>query len=114
MESLFSCFRQFIGGNDKVDARAAVFSAERLLKVPFLRKRYLYIHNELIRSFFLKVGILQAAKMGNVPTSELEVPVRSAIQLDETVCFPAAIQSAARELSSELGLMQMGCIQTLN
>ncbi|CAN8021997.1 unnamed protein product, partial [Ixodes persulcatus] len=89
VESLFSCFRQFNGGNDKVDARAAVFTAERLLKV----------------------GILQAAKTGNAPTSsESEVPVRPAIQLDETVCFPAAIQSAARELSGELGFMKMGCI----
>lgn len=51
------------------------------------------------------------AKTENAPTSsESEVPVRPAIQLDETVRFPAAPQSAARELSSELGFMEMGCI----
>ncbi|KAL3243686.1 hypothetical protein MRX96_020123 [Rhipicephalus microplus] len=33
VESLFSCFRQFNGGNDRVDARTAVFTAEKLLKV---------------------------------------------------------------------------------
>ncbi|KAK8756712.1 hypothetical protein V5799_000586 [Amblyomma americanum] len=32
VESLFSCFRQFNGGNDRVDARTAVFTAEKLLK----------------------------------------------------------------------------------
>ncbi|KAL3185672.1 hypothetical protein MRX96_028580 [Rhipicephalus microplus] len=33
VESLFSCFRQFNGGNDRVDARTAVFTAEKLLKL---------------------------------------------------------------------------------
>ncbi|KAH7959263.1 hypothetical protein HPB49_009756 [Dermacentor silvarum] len=33
VESLFSCFRQYSGGNDRVDALAAVFTAEKLLKV---------------------------------------------------------------------------------
>ncbi|KAG0430366.1 hypothetical protein HPB47_022745 [Ixodes persulcatus] len=33
VESLFSCFCQFSGGNDRVDARAAAFTAEKLLKV---------------------------------------------------------------------------------
>ncbi|KAH7942199.1 hypothetical protein HPB49_021820 [Dermacentor silvarum] len=47
VESVFSCFRQFNGGNDRVDARAAVFTAEKLLKV----------------------GILQAASTGNAPSS---------------------------------------------
>lgn len=36
VESVFSCFRQFNGGNDRVDARAAVFTAEKLLKVRLL------------------------------------------------------------------------------
>lgn len=30
VESLFRSFRQFNGGNDKVDARAAVFTAGRM------------------------------------------------------------------------------------
>ncbi|KAH7974889.1 hypothetical protein HPB49_020898 [Dermacentor silvarum] len=47
VESFFSCLRQFNGGNDRVDARAAVFSVEKLLKV----------------------GILHAAKTGNVSSS---------------------------------------------
>ncbi|KAL1474276.1 hypothetical protein MTO96_021122 [Rhipicephalus appendiculatus] len=47
VESLFSCFRQFNGGNDRVDARTAVFTAEKLLKV----------------------GILEAARSGNAPSS---------------------------------------------
>ncbi|KAL3185551.1 hypothetical protein MRX96_028953 [Rhipicephalus microplus] len=33
VESLFSCFRPFNGGNDRVDARTAVLTAEKLLKV---------------------------------------------------------------------------------
>lgn len=33
VESLYSSFRQFNGGNDRVDARTAVFTAEKLLKV---------------------------------------------------------------------------------
>ncbi|KAH7974382.1 hypothetical protein HPB49_014702 [Dermacentor silvarum] len=47
VESFFSCLRQFNGGNDRVDARAAVFSVEKLLKV----------------------GILHAAKTANVSSS---------------------------------------------
>ncbi|KAL1485103.1 hypothetical protein MTO96_048938 [Rhipicephalus appendiculatus] len=47
VESLFSCYRQFNGGNDRVDARTAVFTAEKLLKV----------------------GILEAARSGNAPSS---------------------------------------------
>lgn len=37
VESLFSCLRQFNGGNDRVDARTAVFTAEKLLKVTFFK-----------------------------------------------------------------------------
>lgn len=33
VESVFSCFRQFSGGNDRMDARSSVFTAEKLLKV---------------------------------------------------------------------------------
>ncbi|KAG0415792.1 hypothetical protein HPB47_007038, partial [Ixodes persulcatus] len=74
---------------------------------PYLKKLFQLQSQLLVKP----VGILQAAKTGNAPTSsESKVPVRPAIQLDETVCFPAAIQSAARELSSELGFMKMGCI----
>ncbi|XP_077523481.1 uncharacterized protein LOC144134442 [Amblyomma americanum] len=47
VESLFSCFRQFNGGNDRVDARTAVFTAEKLLKA----------------------SILEAARHGNAPSS---------------------------------------------
>ncbi|KAL1444080.1 hypothetical protein MTO96_045687 [Rhipicephalus appendiculatus] len=46
VEFLFSCFRQFNGGNDRVDASTAVFTAEKLLKV----------------------GILEAARSGNAPS----------------------------------------------
>ncbi|KAL1478124.1 hypothetical protein MTO96_035203 [Rhipicephalus appendiculatus] len=47
VESLFSCFRQINGGDDRADARTAVFTAEKLLKV----------------------GILEAARSGNAPSS---------------------------------------------
>ncbi|KAG0436267.1 hypothetical protein HPB47_018044 [Ixodes persulcatus] len=47
VESLFSCFCQFNGGNHRVDAKTAVFRAEKLLKV----------------------GILEAARSGNAPSS---------------------------------------------
>ncbi|KAH7955369.1 hypothetical protein HPB52_000791 [Rhipicephalus sanguineus] len=55
VESVFSCFRQFNGGNDRVDARAAVFTAEMLFNV----------------------GILQAARNGNAPSSsECKTPLK--------------------------------------
>ncbi|KAL3191250.1 hypothetical protein MRX96_018818 [Rhipicephalus microplus] len=47
VESLFSCFHQFNSANDQVDARTAVFTAEKLLKV----------------------GILEAARSGNAPSN---------------------------------------------
>lgn len=40
--SLFSSLRQFKGGNDRVDARAAVFTSEKILKVQ-LAKKNIYI-----------------------------------------------------------------------
>ncbi|KAL3187027.1 hypothetical protein MRX96_026120 [Rhipicephalus microplus] len=43
LESLLSCFQQFNGGNDRVDAKTTVFTTEKLLKV----------------------GVLQAARSGN-------------------------------------------------
>ncbi|XP_077542300.1 THAP domain-containing protein 11-like isoform X1 [Haemaphysalis longicornis] len=33
VESRFSCLRQFNGGNNRVDTRTSVFTAEKLLKV---------------------------------------------------------------------------------
>ncbi|KAL3193013.1 hypothetical protein MRX96_058519 [Rhipicephalus microplus] len=60
VESLFSCFRQFNGGNDRVDARTAVFTAEKLLKV----------------------GILKAARSRNAPSNSeqnhMKVPAQVA------------------------------------
>ncbi|XP_077523260.1 uncharacterized protein LOC144134172 [Amblyomma americanum] len=57
VESLFSCFRQFNGGNDRVDARTAVFTAEKLLKA----------------------SILEAARHGNAPSSsECQAALRCA------------------------------------
>lgn len=38
VESLFSSLRQFNGGNDRVDARAAVFTVEKILKVLFSKQ----------------------------------------------------------------------------
>uniref|UniRef100_A0A1E1X262 Putative tick transposon n=1 Tax=Amblyomma aureolatum TaxID=187763 RepID=A0A1E1X262_9ACAR len=86
VESLFSCLRQFNGGNDRVDARTAVFTAEKLLKV----------------------GILQAARSGNAPTSfEMKAPLRLAISDAETSSLPAAVEFATRELCSELGFLTL-------
>ncbi|KAH7973153.1 hypothetical protein HPB52_022159 [Rhipicephalus sanguineus] len=77
VESFFSCLRQF----NRVDARAAVFSVEKLLKV----------------------GILHAAKTGNVPSSsESSAVVSLPAHGSDVPAFPLAIQSAVRELSSEL------------
>lgn len=45
VESLFSSLRQFNGGNDRVDARAAVFTAEKLLKVLFTKTKQCKIHS---------------------------------------------------------------------
>ncbi|XP_077512961.1 uncharacterized protein LOC144124183 [Amblyomma americanum] len=57
VEFLFSCFRQFNGGNDRVDARTAVFTAEKLLKA----------------------SILEAARHGNAPSSlKCQVAMRCA------------------------------------
>ncbi|XP_077513265.1 uncharacterized protein LOC144124462 [Amblyomma americanum] len=81
VESLFSSLRQFNGGNDRVDARAAVFTSEKLLKV----------------------GILQAAKTANAPmNSEAKAAVKLPIQDGKTYALSAAISSAAKELSSGL------------
>ncbi|KAG0430200.1 hypothetical protein HPB47_022936 [Ixodes persulcatus] len=63
VESLFSCFRQFNGVNDRVDARTAVFTAEKLLKV----------------------GILEAARSGNAPSSsESQTALKCASSTRET------------------------------
>ncbi|KAH7985491.1 hypothetical protein HPB49_026387 [Dermacentor silvarum] len=81
VESFFSCLRQFNGGNDRVDARAAVFSVERLLKV----------------------GILHAAKTGNAPSSsESNAAVSVPSQDNDVPSCPVEIKHAARELSGEL------------
>ncbi|KAL3187022.1 hypothetical protein MRX96_026115 [Rhipicephalus microplus] len=70
VEPLFSCFRQFNGGNDRVDARTAVFTAEKLLKV----------------------GILEAARSGNAPfNSECQMP------LGATKSFHGAKSAAIRD-----------------
>lgn len=83
VESLFSCLRQFNGGNDRVDARTAVFTAEKLLKV----------------------GILQGAKSGNAPTtSEMRASLKLATH-EETSACPAAVDLAARWLSSALRVL---------
>ncbi|KAG0436493.1 hypothetical protein HPB47_017916 [Ixodes persulcatus] len=83
VESLFSCFRQFNGGNDKVDARTAVFTAERLLKV----------------------GIVEAAKSGNAPTSyDAQTSVRSSAPQRPGDNLPPVIEMAARKLMRELRL----------
>ncbi|KAH7942492.1 hypothetical protein HPB49_024623 [Dermacentor silvarum] len=76
-----NCLRQFNGGNDRVDARAAVFSVERLLKV----------------------GILHAAKTGNAPSSsESNAAVSVPSQDNDVPSCPVEIKHAARELSGEL------------
>ncbi|KAH7953771.1 hypothetical protein HPB49_011985 [Dermacentor silvarum] len=81
VESFFSCLRQFNGGNDRVDARAAVFSVEKLLKV----------------------GILHAAKTGNAPSSsESNAVVSLPSQHNDVPSCPVEIKRAARELSGEL------------
>ncbi|KAM7315311.1 putative topoisomerase TOP1-interacting protein BTBD1 [Ixodes scapularis] len=81
VESLFSCFRQFNGGNDKVDARTAVFTAER----------------------FLKVGIIEAAKSENAPTScDAQTSVRSSAPQRPDDNLPPVIEMAARRLMREL------------
>ncbi|XP_077508836.1 uncharacterized protein LOC144120337 [Amblyomma americanum] len=86
VESLFSSLRQFNGGNDRVDARAAVFTSGKLLKV----------------------GILQAAKTANAPmNSEAKAAVKLPIQDGKTYDLSAAISSAAKELSSELEFITM-------
>ncbi|KAL3243013.1 hypothetical protein MRX96_020690 [Rhipicephalus microplus] len=69
VESLFSCFRQFNGGNDRVDARTAVFTAEKLLKV----------------------GNLQTAKSGNAPhSSETNAPLKLKAREGNTAAVPLA------------------------
>ncbi|KAH7965382.1 hypothetical protein HPB49_006786 [Dermacentor silvarum] len=86
IESLFSCLRQFEGGNDRVDARTAVFTLEKLLKV----------------------GILQAARDGNAPLSfEMEAPVRLSVSDANTCTLAAAVESATTELSSELAYLTL-------
>ncbi|KAH7959007.1 hypothetical protein HPB49_007293 [Dermacentor silvarum] len=81
VESLFSCFRQYNDGNDRVDARAAVFTAEKLLKV----------------------GILQAAKNGNAPvSSEANAPIKMAVKNQGPPPIPSGLLLVARELVSEL------------
>ncbi|XP_077508168.1 uncharacterized protein LOC144119417 [Amblyomma americanum] len=88
VESLFSSLRQFNGGNDRVDARAAVFTSEKILKV----------------------GILQASKSANAPiNSEATTAVKLGIHDCESRTLPAAITSAARELSNELGFIHVWC-----
>ncbi|XP_077506072.1 uncharacterized protein LOC144115530 [Amblyomma americanum] len=84
VESLFRCLRQFNGSNDRVDARTAVFTAEKLLKV----------------------GILQATRSSNAPTSfEMNAPLRLAISDAETSALPAGVEFATREFYSELGFL---------
>ncbi|KAH7956733.1 hypothetical protein HPB52_012256 [Rhipicephalus sanguineus] len=86
IESLFSCLRQFNGGNDRVDARTAVFTVEKLLKV----------------------GILQAARDGNAPlSSEMEALVRLSVPDANTCTLPAAVERATREFSSELAYLTL-------
>ncbi|XP_049522703.1 uncharacterized protein LOC119449389 [Dermacentor silvarum] len=86
IESLFSCLRQFNGGNDRRDARTAVFTVEKLLKV----------------------GILQAARDGNAPlSSEMEAPGRLSVSDANTCTLPAAVESATTELSSELAYLTL-------
>lgn len=86
MESLFSCFRQFNGGNDRVDARTAVFTAEKLLKV----------------------GILQAAKSGNAPhSSETNAPLKLKAREGNTAAVPLAVVLGAKRLSYELEVLNV-------
>ncbi|KAH7957691.1 hypothetical protein HPB52_021901 [Rhipicephalus sanguineus] len=86
VESLFSCFRQFNGGNDKVDARTAVFTAEKLLKV----------------------GILQAAKSGNAPhSSETNAPLKPKARDGDTTAMPLAVVLGAKRLSHELEFLNV-------
>ncbi|KAH7952329.1 hypothetical protein HPB52_021469 [Rhipicephalus sanguineus] len=86
VESLFSCFRQFNGGNDKVDARTAVFTAEKLLKV----------------------GILQAAKSGNAPhSSETNAPLKPKARDGDTTAMPLAVVLGAKRLSHELEFLHV-------
>ncbi|XP_075723044.1 uncharacterized protein LOC142765629 isoform X2 [Rhipicephalus microplus] len=86
VESLFSCFRQFNRGNDRVDARTAVFTAEKLLKV----------------------GILQAAKSGNAPhSSETNAPLKLKAQEGNTAAVPLAVVLGAKRLSYELEVLNV-------
>lgn len=100
VESLFSCLRQFNGGNDKVDARTAVYTVEKLLKVLFKTSPVITLSN--INAFF-QVGILQAAKSGNAPaSSEMKAPIRLAVQNVGAYPLPAPVVLATRELASEI------------
>ncbi|XP_049522111.1 uncharacterized protein LOC119448961 [Dermacentor silvarum] len=86
IESLFSCLRQFNDGNDRVDARTAVFTVEKLIKV----------------------GILQAARDGNAPlSSEMEAPMRLSVSDANTCTLPAAVERATTELSSEFAYLTL-------
>ncbi|XP_037282313.2 uncharacterized protein LOC119170786 [Rhipicephalus microplus] len=86
VDSLFSCFRQFNGGNDRVDARTVVFTAEKLLKV----------------------GILQAAKSGNAPhSSETNAPLKLKAREGNTAAVPLVVVLGAKRLSYELEVLNV-------
>lgn len=105
MESLFSCFRQFNGGNDKVDARTAVFTAEKLLKVC----NYAAAGGPCnLPLFFYQVGILQAAKSGNAPhSSETNAPLKPKARDGDTTAMPLAVVLGAKRLSHELEFLHV-------
>ncbi|KAL1469389.1 hypothetical protein MTO96_025113 [Rhipicephalus appendiculatus] len=87
VESFFSCLRQFNSGNDRVDARAAVFFVEKLLKV----------------------GILHAAKTGNAPSSsESSVVVSLPAQDSDVPALRLAIRSAVREFQASSSTCTVG------
>ncbi|KAL3171024.1 hypothetical protein MRX96_013916 [Rhipicephalus microplus] len=105
VESLFSCFRQFNGGNDRVDARTAVFTAEKLLKV-YLVPVGEHIH--VTYALFPQVGILQAAKSGNAPhSSEINAPPKLKGREGNTAAVPLAVVLGAKRLSYKLEVLNI-------
>lgn len=57
---------------------------------------------------FFQVGILQAARSGNAPTSsEMKAALRVTSPDAETYALPTAIEFATRELASELGFLTL-------
>ncbi|KAH9385016.1 hypothetical protein HPB48_027050 [Haemaphysalis longicornis] len=100
VESLINCFRQFNGGNDRVDARTAVFIAEKLLKVSLVP---IGEHTHVTYALFSQVGILQADKSEKAPhSSETNVPLKLKALEGNTAAVPLVVVLGAKPLSDEL------------